>query len=121
MRYEAESTGVGEIINGALTMAAMELPDPQAAYTRMSQVHSALGYDEMRADPDTPAGGQLYLLLYEGAEPLLILTNAENGAVSLTTYIIPSMELAECDSYADVALWFLRWGCPLTGEEVQPE
>lgn len=118
---EAQSTGVGEIINGALTMAAYDSLQPQAAYTRMMHVHNALNFNEMYADADIPEGGQLYVLLYEEGEPLFILSNAENGAVSLTTYIIPSMSLAECRTYADVAMWFMRWGCPISGDEVRPE
>lgn len=118
---EAQSTGVGEIINGAMTMAAMETYQPEATYRRCAQANTALDYDEIYADPDAQEGGQLYILLYADAEPLFILTNVENGAVALTCYIIPSMELASCTSYAQAAMWFMSWGCPLTGAEVKAE
>ena len=73
------------------------------------------------ADPDAPEGYALYFLLWEDAEPLFILTNVENGAVSLTTYVVPSMELAECSTYAQLAMWFMRVGCPITGAEIRPQ
>lgn len=117
---EAQSTGVGEIMNAVYTMAAYEYPQPERSYNQFFDVHSALNFDEIYADPAIEEGGQLYLLLYENAEPLFILVNAENGAVSLTPYIVPSMELAECGSYAQVAMWFMRWGCPMTGEQLTP-
>lgn len=117
---EAQSTGVGEIVNYIYTMAAYEYPQPERAYYQFFDVHSAMNYDEIYADPAVEEGGQLYLLLYENAEPLFILVNAENGAVSLTPYIVPSMELAGYTSYTQVAMWFMRWGCALTGEQLIP-
>lgn len=118
---EAQSTGVGEIMNAVYSLAAYEYPQPERAYNQFFEVHKALNFDEIYADPTAEEGHQLYLLLYENAEPLFILVNAENGAVSLTPYIVPSMELANCESYAQVAMWFMRWGCPMVGEEVRPE
>lgn len=119
--YEAESNGVGEIINSLLVLAAYETPQPEQTYRKITNVLSALNHSEIYADPDAPEGYALYFLLWEDAEPLFILTNVENGAVSLTTYVVPSMELAECSTYAQLAMWFMRVGCPITGAEIRPQ
>ena len=119
--YEAQSTGMGEVINAALIISAYESPRPETAYFQITNVLNALGHSELYADPEAQSGNMLYILFYEDAEPLFILANVENGAVSLTTYIVPSMELAECTSYAQVALWFMRMGCPISGAELTLE
>lgn len=119
--YEAQSTGVGEIINSAMSIAAYESLRPEDAYYRMGDVLGALNHSEIYADPAAEEGTMLYIVLYEGAEPIFLLTNVENGAVSLTPYIIPCVALADCESYAEVAMWFLSWGCPISGGEVLPE
>lgn len=119
--YEAQSTGVGEIMNTAMIVAAYENLRPEQAYYRMGDVVSALNHRELYADPDAQEGCVLYIVLYEGAEPVFLLTNVENGAVSLTAYIIPCMALSECESYLDVAMWFMGWGCPISGAEVRLE
>lgn len=119
--YEAQSTGVGEIINSALSVAAMEALRPEETYFRTIDVLNALNHSVLYADPAAEEGCVLYVVLYDEAEPIFMLTNVENGAVSLTTYIIPSAELADCKSYAEVAMWFLRWGCPVSGAEIRPE
>ncbi len=119
--YEAESNGVGEIVNTLLVLAAYETPQPEAAYRKTINVLSALNHNSIYADPDAPEGCALYFLLWEDAEPLFILTCVENGAVSLVPYIVPSMELAECSTYAQLVFWFMRVGCPITGAEILPE
>lgn len=119
--YEAQSTGVGEILNTAFSVAAMETLRPEETYTRIGSVLNALNHSIIYADPSAEEGGVLYVVLYDNAEPIFLLTNVENGAVSLTTYIVPSGALADCRSYADVAMWFLRWGCPISGAEIRPE
>lgn len=119
--YEAQSTGVGEIMNTAMVVAAYENIRPESMYYRMGDVVNALGYRELYADPDAEDGCVLYIVLYEGAEPVFLLTNVENGAVCLTPYIIPCMALSECESYPEVVMWFMSWGCPISGAEVRPE
>lgn len=119
--YEAQSTGVGEILNTAFSVAAMETLRPEDTYARIGGVLNALDHSILYADPEAEEGGMLYVVFYDNAEPILLLTNVENGAVSLTTYIVPSAELADCRSYADVAMWFLSWGCPISGAEIKPE
>lgn len=118
---EAQSTGVSEILNYAMTMAAYETLRPEASFSQYVQVNNALGSNEIYADPAAENGGSLYVVLYEEALPVFLLTNAENGAVSISAYIIPSSELLECTTYAQVAMWFMRWGCPITGAEIRPE
>lgn len=119
--YEAQSTAVGEIINYSFVMAAMENPDPEKSYNELAEVLSALNHNLIYADPIAEDGAVLYVVFYEDALPIFLLTNVENGAVSLTAYIVPSDDLAACSSYARVAFWFLGWGCPLSGGEVKPE
>lgn len=119
--YEAQSTGVGEIISYSMVYSAYESNDPEKAFDRMADVNTALNHNVLYASPDAQDGAVLYVVLYEDALPILLLTNIENGATSLTTYILSSDELAKCGSYAQVAFWFMRWGCPMTGAEIRPE
>ena len=119
--YEAQSTAVGVIMNTAMTVAAYEDIRPESMYYRMGDVVNALGYRELYADPEAEEGCVLYVVLYEGAAPVLLLTNVENGAVCLTPYIVPSQALSACQSYPEVARWFLGFGCPISGAEVLPE
>ncbi|MBQ2952700.1 MAG: hypothetical protein IJE07_04015 [Clostridia bacterium] len=119
--YEAQSTAISVILNGAMSMAAMETLQPEKYYTQSAQVNNALGSNWIYADAAAEDGGTFYVVLYEDALPVLILTNVENGAVSLSSYIIPSSDLAACTSYAEVAMWFMSWGCPMSGAEVKPE
>lgn len=119
--YEAQSTGVGEIISYSMVYSAYESNDPEKAYDRMADVNTALNHNVLYASPDAEDGAVLYVVLYEDALPILLLTNIENGATSLTTYILSSDELSKCGSYAQVAFWFMRWGCPMTGAEIRPE
>lgn len=118
---EAQSTAISEILNGAMSMAAMETPQPERYYSQATQVANALDYRHIYADAAAEEGGGFYVVLYEDALPVLLLTNVENGAVSVSAYIIPSGELAACTSYAQVAMWFMRWGCPITGAEVKAQ
>ena len=119
--YEAQSSAISAILNGAMSMAAMETPQPERYFSQAAQVNNALAANHIYADPTAQEGGMLYVVLYRDALPIFILTNVENGAVSLMGYIIPSGDLAEFTSYGQVAMWFLKWGCPISGGEVKPE
>lgn len=118
---EAQSTGVGEIINSAMSVAAYETLRPEATYRQIGNVLNALNHQSICAAPELEDGAMLYVVFYEGAEPIFVLTNVENGALAMTSYIIPSAALADCSTYPEVAMWFMRWGCPISGAVVQPE
>lgn len=119
--YEAQSTAVGEIMSYSMVMAAYETPELEKSFNEAIDVNSALNHNMMYADSAAEEGTMLYVVLYKDALPIFILTNVENGAVSLTAYIIPSNELASYTSYARVAFWFMGWGCNMTGKEIKPE
>ena len=119
--YEAESNAVADLINSLMFLAAYETPHPERTYNQLVDVLNGLNRSSLYADPDALDGYALYFVLWEDAEPLFILPSVENGAVALTSYIIPSMELAECSTYAQLVFWFMRMGCPITGAEILPE
>lgn len=117
--YEAESTAMSYILNYAMLYAAMETVVAESAYEEITEVNSQLNCEMLYAE-EAEDGTGMYLVFYDDAEPLLILSSAESGAVSLRAYFVPSEKLARCANHGQVALWFMMYGMPMTCSEVTP-
>lgn len=121
VRFEAASNVVVEIISYCIAYAAMENVVAESAYEEIARVNMGLNSGMIYADAEAEDGMALYLVLYEDAQPLLILAIAENDAVSLNGWVLPSKGLSACSNYGQVLIWFMRNSFPMTGEEVRPE
>lgn len=118
--YEAESNAMVDIMTYSMLYAVYESVVTEAALEDCWEINSLLNASMLYAGEGEP-GSALYIVLYEDAQPIFILATAENGAVSLQGMLVPGRNLAKCTSYAQVAFWFMRYGFPMTGEEVLPE
>ncbi len=117
---EAQSDAMAIILNSAMLQATTEsLTGPTVQ--EVSEVNAAVNAGAIFADTEAEDGCALYIVLYENAQPLMILTSVENGAVMVHSRFVPSPRLAAASSYAEVALWFMRLGCPMTGAQVFPQ
>lgn len=118
--FEAESTVMMEVVSYAMVYAAYESVVGAVEYEEILEVNGLLNCSMIYAE-EAPAGTAYYLVLYEDAQPILILASAENNAVCLTGWFIPSKQLADCASSGQVSLWFLKNGMPMTCREIFPE
>ena len=118
--YEAESNAMSEVISYAMLYAFYESVVSESAFEEMLDVNELLKPTMLYAEEGEP-GSALYIVLYEGAQPIFILVTAENGAVHMQGMFVPGREIAKCTSYVQVAFWFMRKGLPMTGAEVLPE
>lgn len=117
--YEAESNAMSYIMNYAVAFAAFETVVSESLYEEIAEVNSQLNCEMLYAE-DAEDGTGMYLVFYEDAQPLMILSSAENGAVSLRGFFIPSQKLARCTNHGQVALWFMMNGLSMTCAEVTP-
>lgn len=115
--FEAQSSAMGAIIAYSMLYAEYEDITAQTSYDETAAINTAIDCEMLYADKAEP-GTALYVVLYDNAQPLFILASAENDAVSLRGYLIPSRLLAKSTNYGQVALWFMRYGFPMTGQEI---
>lgn len=118
--FEAESTGLSWMISYLFLYAASETVVAESAYEQIAEVNGLLNCEMLYAEEAEPGTG-MYVVLYEGASPILIIASAENDAVSLFGVFVPSAKLSGCANYGQVAMWFLMNGFPMTGAQVLPE
>ncbi len=117
--FEAESSAVTYIINYMMAFAAMETVVTESLMEEIAEVNSQLNCEMIYAE-EAEAGTGLFLVFYEDAPPILILSLAEGGAVCLRAFFIPSARLGRCTNHGQVALWFMMNGLTMTCSEVTP-
>lgn len=118
--FEAESGVMIELVTLTFSWAAMESQTAEASYQEIAQINDVLSCSRMYAE-DAEEGAEMYLVLHEEAQPILILTNAENGAVNLSAWFVPGPKLKECKSAGEVSMWYMRNGLFLSCSEVPKE
>lgn len=118
--YEAESSFMIELVALTFSWAAMESQTAAASYEEIAEINDALRCGRMYAE-DCEPGSELYLVLHEDAQPILILAIAENGAVDLSAWFVPGPKLKECKSAGEVSMWYMRNGLFLSCSEVPKE
>lgn len=91
-----------------------------ASYEEIMQVNGQINAATMYAE-ESPAGSGMYILLYEDAAPILLLTNAENGGVSIQGLFLPSSRLAKCQNYGQVSMYLMLNGFAMSCQEILPE
>lgn len=116
---ETVSSSVAEIMSYMMVAAAVENVVTESEVEEIVQVNSQLNCEMIYAE-EAEAGMGFFLVFYEDAPPVLILSTAENGAVSLRACFIPSTKLANCQNHGQVALWFMMNGITMTCSEVKP-
>lgn len=118
--FEAESSFMIELVALTFSWAAMESQAAEASYEEIAEINDALRCGRMYAE-DCEQGAELYLVLHEEAQPILILAIAENGAVDLSAWFVPGPKLNKCKSAGEVAMWYMRNGLFLSCSEVSKE
>lgn len=118
--FEAETGAVSGMMAYLLSCASFEDITSQTSYMTAVQVNTAMNCSMLYAEP-AEQGMALYVILNDGAQPLLVYAVAENDAVTLQGFVIPSKLLARCQNYGQVALWFTRYGYSMTAQEILPE
>lgn len=117
---EAQSTVALELYWTMLFSASAEGGVTDASYDDVMEINSCLGAFSMYAE-EGPEGMSMYLVLYDNAAPILLLTNSENGAVGIQGMFLPSQKLAKCEHYGDVAMWLMLSGVAMGCEEIKAE
>lgn len=116
---EAESGGVIEIWWTLCSLAGSEASVNEPDYSGIMELNGLLNASVIYAE-EASEDYAVYIVLYDDASPLLLLVNAENGAVSIQGMFLPSKSLAKCTNYGQVALWLMFQGLPITCEEITP-
>lgn len=116
---EAESGGVIEIWWALCSAAGQEASVNEPDYAQIMEINGYINASMIYAE-EAPEDYAVYFVLYENAAPILLLTNAENGAVSIQGMYLPSKALAKCENYGAVSLWMMFQGLPITCVEVTP-
>jgi hypothetical protein len=91
-----------------------------ASYQEIMQVNGQINASTMYAEEGREGTG-MYILLYEDAAPILLLVNAENGAVSITGLFLPSVKLQKCQNYGQVSLYLMLNGFGMSCQEILGE
>lgn len=117
---EAESNMVSEVWRALAGYAGTESSLSGASYEDIMNVNSQLSARMLYAEEGV-AGNALYIVLYDGAAPIFLNVNAENGAVSVSGKFLPSAKLSKCQNYGQVALWLMMAGCTMTCTEITAE
>ena len=118
--YEAESSATSRIMISMMAYAAWESVVSESLFEEIVEVNTQLNCEMIYAE-EGETGYGMYLVFYEGAAPLLILSSGENGAVSLQASFVPSERLARCRNHGQVALWLMLNGISMTAQEVLPK
>ena len=116
---EAVSTTVIECWWTLAYLSAMESGVAESGYEEIMTVNGYINAGTMYAE-DAPEGYGVFLVFYECASPIFILSNAENGAVSIRGFFLPSQKLANCKNYGQVSLYLMMNGMTMTCKEVTP-
>lgn len=116
---EAESNMVSEVWQALASYAGFEAGLSESSYEEIMNVNSQLSARMLYAEEGVE-GNALYIVLYDGAAPIFLNVNAENGAVSVSGMFLPSAKLSKCQNYGQVALWLMMAGCTMTCTEVLP-
>lgn len=117
---EAESNMVSEVWHALVRSASGESGLSESGYEDIMNVNSLLSARMLYAEEGV-TGNALYIVLYDGAAPIFLNVNAENGAVSISGMFLPSAKLSKCQNYGQVALWLMMAGCTMTCTEIKPE
>lgn len=91
-----------------------------ASYEEIMRVNGQINAATMYAEEGREGSG-MYILLYENAAPILLLTSAENGGVSIRGMFLPSQKLQKCQNYGQVSLYLMLNGFAMSCQEVLPE
>ena len=118
--FEAVSDAVITIWQYLARYAGTEGGVASASYEEIMQVNSQINASTMYAEEGREGSG-MYILLYEDAAPVLLLVNAENGAVSINGVFLPSDKLAKCQNYGQVSLYLMLNGFGMSCQEILPE
>ena len=116
---EAVSTTVIECWWALAYLASLESTVADSSYEEIMDVNSYINAGTMYAE-DAPEGYGVFLVFYEGAAPIFLLSNAENGAVAIRGFFLPSQKLAKCKNYGQVSLYMMMNGMTMTCQEVLP-
>jgi len=118
--FEAQSNVVVEVWQSLAYSAGMEAALAESGYEEIMNVNGQINASMMYAEPGTE-GNAMYIALYEGAAPIILLVCAENDAVSIRGMFLPSAKLAKCKNYGQVAMWLMLNGFALTCQEILPD
>ena len=116
---EAVSTVVIECWWNLAYLSAMESGVVESSYEEIMEVNSYINAGTMYAEA-APEGYGVFLVFYDGAAPIFLLSNAENDAVSIRGFFLPSQKLANCKNYGQVSLYLMMNGMTMTCKEVTP-
>lgn len=119
VRYEAESTMLASVWQAMVNSASQE-GVAALSFAEIQRINAQIQAFRMYAEAGEEGNG-MYIVLYENAAPIVMIVNAENGAVSIQGMFLPSEKLAKCQNYGQVALWLMLGGIGMTCSEVKPE
>ncbi|MBQ8201694.1 MAG: hypothetical protein IJZ74_08005 [Clostridia bacterium] len=121
IRMEAESHALHTIVSWLTAYAAMEAAVTESTYETISEINSLINAQMIYAEEGAAYAYGLYIVLYDGAAPIVIVSFSENGAVQLSGKFLPSERLAKCANSGQVSMWLLLNGFPMTCTEVAAE
>lgn len=116
---EAESTTVVEIWWTLAALGAQQSSVAESSYEEVMNINSYVNASTMYAE-DAPEDSGVFLVFYENAVPIFLLTNAENGAVSIRGFFLPNAKLASSKNYGQVSMYMMLNGMTMTCKEVKP-
>lgn len=118
--YEAQSSTMAMVWQYLAYYASQEAGLTEASYEEIMEVNGCINAMQMYAE-DGAQGNAMYIVFYDGAAPIVLLVNAENGAVSIQGLFLPSTRLSKCQNYGQVSLWLMMNGFSMTCSELVPE
>lgn len=118
--YEAQSNTVSLVWQYLAYYASQEAGLTDASYEQIVELNGHINAQMIYAE-DGAQGNAMYIVLYEGAAPILLMVSAENGAVCIQGAFLPSSRLSKCQNYGQVAFWLMLNGFSITCSEILPE
>lgn len=122
VRYEAESNNLSLILNTLIYLEAAKLDVTDVDYETIASINGSLGCRMIYAEEPSEGARDyaIYILVYDNAEPLIVLAAQEHNAVCLQAAFIPSKTLKKAVSSGTVAFWVMSCGMTITCDEVKP-
>ncbi len=117
--YEMESTVVISVWQAMVNNASQE-GVAALSFAEIQRINGQIQAFRMYAEEGEEGNG-MYIVLYENAASIVMVVNAENGAVGIQGMFLPSEKLAKCQNYGQVALWLMLGGIGMTCREIKPE
>ena len=120
VQYEAASTEGVNVWQYLAVGASEEAGVADAGYEEILRVNGHINAFRMFA-ADSWDGTAMYIVLYDDAAPILLISCAENGGVSIQGMFLPSPMLKRCQNYGQVSLYLMLNGVGMTCREIKSE